>query len=64
MPQPEEGIPLEELAGAIVRAVLSDLHDRRGFDGGFWDEIDRAIQMDIVEELEATVLEVLNGVHR
>lgn len=55
----QESVELDALATRIVEAVLSDFRGRKGF-GGFWDDIDEDIKTEIVEELEATVLEVLN----
>ena len=55
----EGSVELDALATRIVEAVLKDFQDRKGFDY-FWDDIDEDIKTEIVEELEATVLEVLH----
>lgn len=48
----------EEVAARIVKAVLTDLCDRSGFDH-WWDGIDSSIRAEIRRELKRKVVDVL-----
>lgn len=50
----------EAVAAKIVKAVITDLSDRSGFDH-WWDDIDSGIRAEIRRELKRKVLDVLVG---
>lgn len=50
--------PQQILSQRILQAVLTDLHDRKGFDY-WWDNIETSIQREAKKELQAKIESVL-----